>query len=132
MYLLDTNACIHILNHDRTSRVAQKLTTLKPSQIRLCTIVTYELYYGAYKSQQRERNLELLDRFCQKFLILTFDPKAARIAGEIRADLERNGMPIGQNDLKISAIAIAHECTLVTHNTREFNRINRLSLEDWE
>jgi tRNA(fMet)-specific endonuclease VapC len=132
MYLLDTNACIRLLNHDRTSRVAAKLATLKPSQIRLCTVVTYELYYGAYKSQRQDRNLELLDRFCQKFFILPLDPHAARIAGEIRANLERNGTPISQNDLKIAAIAIANNCTLVTHNTREFSRIDQLSLEDWE
>ena len=132
MYLLDTNACIRLLNRDRTSRVAEKLATFKPSEIRLCTVVTYELYYGAYKSQRQTRNLDLLDRFCQQFASLPFDPPAAQQAGEIRATLERQGTPIGENDIKIAAIAIVNQCTLVTHNTREFSRVAGLSFEDWE
>ena len=132
MYLLDTNACIRLLNRDRSSLVAQRLAMVKPSQVRLCTVVTYELYYGAFKSQQQERNLGLLDRFCQQFMILDFDPRAARLAGEIRAMLEGRGEPIGQNDLKIAAIAVVNGCTLVTHNVREFSRVRGLEWEDWE
>jgi tRNA(fMet)-specific endonuclease VapC len=132
MYLLDTNACIRLLNRDRSSLVAQRLAMVKPSQVRLCTVVTYELYYGAFKSQQQERNLGLLDRFCQQFMSLDFDPRAARLAGEIRAMLEGRGEPIGQNDLKIAAIAVVNGCTLVTHNVREFSRVRGLEWEDWE
>lgn len=131
-YLLDTNVCIRLLNRDRTSGVAAKLATFQPNQIRLCTIVTYELYYGAYKSQQQDHNLNLLERFCGQFLILPFDPIAANLAGKLRANLEQQGTPIGQNDLKIAAIAIVNHCTLITHNTREFRRIEQLALEDWE
>lgn len=131
-YLLDTNVCIRLLNRDRTSRVAEKLATLQPNQIRLCTIVTYELYYGAYKSQQQNRNLDLLDRFCAQIFTLPFDTNAANLAGKIRANLEQQGTPIGQNDVKIAAIAIVNRCTLITHNTREFCRIEQLAIEDWE
>ena len=131
-YLLDTNACIKLLNRDPTVPIAQKINTLNPRQIHLCTIVTYELYYGAHKSQRRDRNLNLLNQFTAQFQVLPFDTKASRIAGEIRANLEQQGTPIGQNDLKIAAIAVANDFTLVTHNTREFERIDGLKVEDWE
>ena len=52
--------------------------------------------------------------------------------GEIRSDLARKGTPIGPNDLMIAAIASVHELTLITHNTREFNRVTGLKVEDWE
>jgi tRNA(fMet)-specific endonuclease VapC len=65
-------------------------------------------------------------------MILDFDSRAARLAGEIRAMLEGRGEPIGQNDLKIAAIAMVNGCTLVTHNVREFSRVRGLEWEDWE
>jgi len=58
--------------------------------------------------------------------------QSAKVAGEIRAQLAMAGNPIGANDLLIAAIAIAHSLTLVTHNTREFGRIEQLAYEDWE
>ncbi len=63
---------------------------------------------------------------------LDFDSGAARAFGELRADLERKGTTIGAYDLQIAAIALTHDLTLVTHNTREFGRVPNLTLEDWE
>jgi tRNA(fMet)-specific endonuclease VapC len=63
---------------------------------------------------------------------LDFDIVAARIQGEIRADLERKGTPIGPYDVQVAAIALANNLTLVTHNTAEFSRIPDLTLDDWE
>ena len=63
---------------------------------------------------------------------LPFDDQAASIYGQIRADLAGKGLSIGPNDLMIAAIALAKGVTLVTHNTREFNRVAGLSIEDWE
>nr|HMN28999.1 VapC toxin family PIN domain ribonuclease [Caldilineaceae bacterium] len=60
------------------------------------------------------------------------DDAAAAIAGSLRAELARQGAPIGPYDLQIAAIALANDCTLVTHNLREFGRLPNLLLEDWE
>lgn len=132
MYLLDSNACIRLLNESASSNIARKLAELTPDDIRLCSVVKSELYYGAYKSTRRERNLANLNRFFSQFISLTFDDNAAVIAGQVRAQLDVAGTPIGSNDLLIAAIALSNDLTLVTHNTREFGRINGLKYEDWE
>jgi tRNA(fMet)-specific endonuclease VapC len=56
----------------------------------------------------------------------------ARRCAELRAELEANGNVIGPHDLQIAAIALQHQLTLVTHNSREFSRVAGLQLEDWE
>lgn len=130
-YLLDSNTCIQLLNN-RNSAVARRLATLQPTEVRLCTVVKAELYYGAYKSSRQESNLARLERFCRQFRSLPFDDPAAVAYGQIRAQLATLGTPIGANDLLIAAIARANNLTLVTHNTREFGRVEALALEDWE
>ena len=129
--LLDTNVCIRLLN-PAPSPVKNRLLTIPPTEIFLCSIVYTELCYGAYKSQQTERNLQLVEQLFQKFTSLPFEQMAGRIAGHIRTSLEAQGTPIGSNDLLIAAIAIANNLTLVTHNVREFSRISDLRYEDWE
>ncbi|HAX74395.1 MAG TPA: VapC toxin family PIN domain ribonuclease [Cyanobacteria bacterium UBA11372] len=132
MYLLDSNACIRLLNKSASSNMARKLAELTPDDIRLCSVVKSELYYGAYKSTRRDRNLANLNRFFSQFISVPFDDNAAAIAGQVRAQLDVAGTPIGSNDLLIAAIALSNDLTLVTHNTREFGRINGLKYEDWE
>ena len=129
-YLLDTNACISYLN-DRSSPVIARLAMTKPDEVFLCQIVKAELYYGAYKSTQRRSNLDLLAHFFSQFASLPFNDQATEVYGRIRARLAVQGTPIGPNDLIIAAIAIAHNVTLVTHNTREFSRVDNLQIEDW-
>jgi len=123
MYLLDTNACIAYIN-DRDSIVARRLMQLKPSDVFICQIVKAELLYGAYKSSRREQNFALLHRFFDQFASLSFDDRAAEVYGYIRNELAKRGTPIGPNDLIIAAVALAHKAILVTHNTREFDRVN--------
>ena len=130
-YLLDTNACIQFLNK-RNSEVQRRLATARREEIVICQIVKAELYYGAYKSSRRAENLALLVRFFSQFESLPFDDAAAEAYGRIRAELTRRGKPIGPNDLMIAAIAVAHDLTLVTHNTAEFSRVPDLHVEDWE
>jgi len=129
-YLLDTNACIAYLN-DRNSMVARRLMTVNPGEAFLCQVVKAELYFGAYKSSRREQNLALLQSFFGQFASLPFDDQAAEAYGRLRAELAACGTPIGPNDLIIAAIALAHGATLVTNNTREFNRVPDLRMEDW-
>lgn len=130
-YLLDTNVCIRLLNNTSMA-VRNRLLIEQPENIYLCTVVQVELYYGAYRSTHPERNLVLLERFFQQFSILALDSQAARITGEIRAQLAALGTPIGPYDVQIAAIALANNLTLVTHNTSEFRRVQGLLIEDWE
>lgn len=132
MYLLDTNVCIRLLNKSGNSQFVQKFLVRSPTDFRLCSVVKLELYYGAYKSSKRSQNLEKLNQFFQQFESLTLDDTSAQLAGQIRASLDASGTPIGSNDLLIGAIALSHNLILITHNTREFSRIDGLQLEDWE
>lgn len=131
MWLPDTNAWIHYLN-PRDSVVKLRFRQHRIDQIRLCDVVLAELYYGAYKSQRQEANLQLIARLRTQFSSLAFDGMAAVQYGRVRAELERQGKPIGPYDLQIAAVALAQDVTLVTHNTGEFGRVPGLHFEDWE
>lgn len=127
-YLLDANAVIALLNGHpgMNTRIRQAL----PADIGLPAVVAHELYYGAFKSERRERNIGLVDALL--FEVLTFDKEDARQAGEIRAELAKQGRPIGPYDVLIAGQAKARGLTLVTHNVAEFTRIAGLAIEDWE
>ncbi len=131
MWLPDTNVWIRYLN-PQLSPVKACFLRYPADQIFLCDVVKAELFYGAFKSTRRDKNLALLDELSNGFLSLPFDGNTAHHFGRIRADLARAGNPIGPYDLQIAAIALSHSLTLVTHNTREFSRVDGLHLEDWE
>jgi tRNA(fMet)-specific endonuclease VapC len=130
-YLLDTNACIRYLNA-RSERLQQRLDATPHEEVVVCTIVEAELFYGAAKSRSPEKTIVAQHAFLEKFRSLPFDTEAALQYGQVRADLESRGTPIGANDLLIASIALANGLTLVTHNTREFASVTGLSLQDWE
>ncbi|RKZ39207.1 MAG: type II toxin-antitoxin system VapC family toxin [Candidatus Parabeggiatoa sp. nov. 3] len=130
-FLFDTNACIAYLNN-HLSPIRRKLEQISSKQVFICSVVKAELFYGAMKSKNPAQTLAKQSVFLNQFVSLPFDDKAAKIFGEIRAHLARLGTPIGPYDLQIAAIALAHNVTLVTHNTREFSRVPNLQIEDWE
>ncbi len=130
-YLLDSNACIRILNNSSRNLV-ERLRRHEPSEIGISTVVRAELIHGAHRSARMQENLELLTRFFEPFASLPFDDESAEHYGAIRSQLERAGTPIGSNDLLIAATARAHGLILVSHNTREFLRVSGLKVEDWE
>ena len=130
-FLLDTNTCIIYLR-GKNLILKQKLESIKVQDIAVCSIVKSELFYGALKSAKPERNLAAQQEFLAQFISLPFDDSATMIFGTIRTRLEALGTPIGPYDLQIASIAINYNLTLVTHNTREFKRVNNLQLEDWE
>jgi tRNA(fMet)-specific endonuclease VapC len=130
-YLLDTNTCIVYLN-GRSPSVFQRLDTLPEQDICVCSVVKFELRYGALRSNAIEKTLEQQEKFLSRFVSLPFDDKAQLHAARIRADLSRAGTPIGPYDLLIAAIALANDLILVTHNTAEFERVGDLKIEDWE
>ncbi len=130
MYLLDTNICIYFLNK-RSQSIINKLSQINPDEIYLCSIVKAELFAGARKSNNPKKMLTIQKEFCSRFKSLFFDDIAAETYGIIRSTLEKKGQIIGPNDLLIASIAIANDTILVTHNSREFNRIESLTVEDW-
>ncbi len=130
-YLLDTNVCIKFINGD-SEPVKLKLQSFKPEDIILCSIVKSELIYGVLKSKNKTKNTEKLNQFFAPFNSLSFDDDCAFIYGEIRSILEKTGSLIGAYDMQIAAIAMRNNLILVTHNTKEFSRIDRLKIEDWE
>lgn len=131
MYLLDTNACIRILNNSSDSLTA-RLRECDPTEIRLCSITKSELLFGARHSARVEENLTTLKRFFEPFISLPFDDRCAELYAILRADLATQGRLIGPYDLQIASLAKRHDLTLVTHNIREFSRVPGLRIEDWE
>lgn len=133
IYLLDTNTCIQFLrNRDRA--LIARIQSQPPDEIRLCSVVQAELYYGAYKGPPafQAANLALLARFLPRFQSLPFDDAAAEVFGRVRADVASRGVMLGPYDLQIAAIALVHGLTVVTHNTREFSQVAGLAIEDWQ
>lgn len=130
MKLLDTDICIHLLNA-REPELIERFLDHAPNQLALCTIVRAELFWGARNSRRVDENLERVRAFAEPLLSVPFDDDCASQYGLIRADLQSRGRPIGPNDTLIASIALAHEATLVTRNSREFSRVSGLKLERW-
>jgi len=130
-FLPDTNACIALLRGRNPSLVA-RWKSVRATDVVLCSVVTYELRYGAERSGSPVTENAKLDHFLGQFDSLSFDDACGRRCAEIRRTLEQAGVPIGPHDLQIAAIALHHRLTLVTHNLREFGRVAGLLLEDWE
>ena len=131
MYLLDTNACIKLLNGSSRPLLA-RLRGHAASEIRVSSVTRAELLYGARHSARVAENLRVLTAFFAPLVSVPFDDACAEEYGGIRASLAAAGRPIGPNDMLIAATALAHDLTLVTHNLREFSRIPALKIEDWE
>lgn len=130
-FLLDTNVCIRYLT-GRSEKVKQRLQEIQPDQIAVCSVVKAELFYGARRSNNPEKSLQVQIQFLNQFASFPFDDDAAEVYGSIRASLATKGTPIGPNDLMIAAIALSNGLTLITHNVSEFGRIAKLKFEDWE
>jgi tRNA(fMet)-specific endonuclease VapC len=129
-FMLDTNICIYI-RQKRSPSILRRLERLRPTEACISTITFGELRYGAEKSRQAERALALLTELIALLPVMPLPVEAAAHYGEIRADLERRGMVIGNNDLWIAAHARSRDATLVTNNAREFLRVAGLKVENW-
>lgn len=130
LYMLDTNICIYI-RRNRPPAVLARFAAVGSDQT-VISVVTYgELRVGAEKSQQRDRDLGVLDDLVTHLRVEPMPAQAAVHYGVIRADLERRGERIGNNDLWIAAHARASDLTLVTNNEREFRRVPGLRVENW-
>ena len=131
IYLLDTNVWVAILRQ-KHPEVAARYGAADCADIRTCSIVVAELRYGCEKSAKPVANRAIVDALLAPVMSLSFDDASADRFVGIRSELESLGQVIGPYDMQIAAIALAHGCTLVTHNTGEFSRVHGLTLEDWQ
>lgn len=102
-----------------------------PGDIAISSVSVAELYFGVFNSQHVEKNLAALQNFLMPLEILAFDENAAMHYGQIRSMLQIHGTPIGSLDLMIAAHARSISAPVVTNNTKEFNRVPELKVENW-
>jgi tRNA(fMet)-specific endonuclease VapC len=131
IYLLDSNVWVAILRK-KHPEVAARYGATDRADIRVCSVVVAELRYGCAKSAKPAANRAIVDALLAPVMSLSFDDASVDYFVSIRRHLESLGQTIGPYDMQIAAIALAHGCTLVTHNTGEFSRVPGLSLEDWQ
>lgn len=129
-YLLDTNICIYLIKQRPPQALAQ-FRQHSPQDVAISTITLFELEYGVEKSQYRQRSQDALTKFLLPLNLLDLDRFAAADAAVIRAELEKKGLPIGPYDLLIAGLARSQNMTLVTNNTKEFERVDGLLLKNW-
>jgi tRNA(fMet)-specific endonuclease VapC len=129
-YLLDTNICIYFIKKEPIS-VLRKLQSKKSGEVAISLVTLAELEFGASKSKEPSRARAVLEEFVLSIPALPLALNVGRTYGNIRADLERKGQPIGGNDLWIAAHALSLDVTLVTNNEREFRRVKGLTVENW-
>jgi len=128
-YMLDTNICVFAIK--KNENVLFNILSNKDKGICISTITLSELEYGVFNSLQQTKNQNALTDFLTIVDVIPYGEMAAQEYGILRAELKKRGSPIGNMDMLIAAHAIAAGKTLVTNNTREFERVHGLVLEDW-
>ncbi len=128
-YLLDTNIVIYFFKG--MGQVAENLLKTAPKDIGIPSIVLYELEVGLGKSRAPAKRRKQLQTLINLVTVIPFGEHEAEAAAKIRTSLEKVGTPIGPLDNLIAGTALANECTLITHNCKEFERIKGLKVKDW-
>jgi len=132
MYLFDTDIITNILKKQPSSQLIERLIGLPKHEQFISTITVSEIVYGAVKSDRPDFHLSNLENILLPSVnVVGFDSKAAYVCGRLRAELEKKGTPLDLADLEIAAIAIAGGFVLVTGNTKHFQRIPALLMENW-
>jgi tRNA(fMet)-specific endonuclease VapC len=129
-YLLDTNICIYLIKK-QSPEIFERFRKHSPQDVAISTITLFELQYGVEKSQYRQRSGDALVKFLLPLNLVELDRSAAIEAAAIRAQLEKKGISIGPYDLLIAGLARSRDMMLVTNNTKEFERVGGLHLENW-
>ncbi len=129
-YMLDTNICIYAIKH-KPEKVFERLQKTEPEDVCVSSVTYAELAHGVEKSANVEKNRVALSLLLSNIEILDFDTDAANEYGKIRADLERQGTPIGPLDMMIAGHTRSQSYTLVTNNTKVFYRVKGLKIENW-
>ncbi len=128
-YMLDTNLCIRVIR-DRPKGLRERFNA-EADALCISTITLTELLHGAEKSARPVETRKEVERFASRLAVLSFGEDAAAHSAEIRATLERRGLPIGGYDLLIAGHARSLGLVVVTGNLREFSRVEGLRVEDW-
>ena len=128
-YLLDTNTSIYYLNGKES--VVERVATESAEALAISTFSLSELYYGAYRSSQKQHNLRKVKKFGELIEVLPSDIESAKIFGEIKAKLRRKGEIIEDFDIGIASIALKNGLILVTNDISHFRRIDKLKIESW-
>lgn len=128
--ILDTNICICLMKN-KVPRVRERFAPYAPGEIGIASISVAEFHHGVAKSAFPHKNARALATFLLPLEIVPFDQAAAQTYGKIRAMQEKRGTPIESMDFLIAAVALARNCTLITHNPREFELIDGLRCETW-
>lgn len=129
-YYLDTNIIIYAMKNEYPN-IKNHFLKVPSSSIVIPNIVLAEIEYGARKSKNYKKTIDVYNQFTNTFEMAEFSIKAVKEYGNIRKDLEKQGKIIGPNDLIIAAIVKSEDGILVTHNTNEFSRVKGLNIEDW-
>jgi len=129
-YLLDTNICIY-LTKQIPPAVWQRFSQHDSSEMAMSLITLGELRFGAEKSQRRERVLANIETLKAAIPLANLPESAGEHYGQIKAELQKNGQIIGNNDLWLAAHARSEGWVLVTNNEREFVRVPDLQVENW-
>ena len=128
-YMLDTNICIFTIKN-KPEIVRQKFN-LHQHQLCISSVTLMELIYGAEKSGAPEKNMSVIESFIARLDVLNYDIQSAVHTGQIGAEQAKIGQPIGPYDQMIAGHARSKGLIVVTNNTREFERVSGLRIEDW-
>jgi len=128
--MLNTNICIYIIKNKPKS-VKERFREFEIGELCISTITVSELMYGAFKSEDTEKNLKAIESFLMPFEIVDYDFTASVEYGKVRAYLEKKGRVIGNMEMQIAGHALALDLVLVTNNTKEFERVEGLRLDNW-
>jgi len=132
MYLFDTDVITNLLKKKPSPTLIRRLENVRHDDQFITVVTVAEIIYGAAKSHRPEYHLKNLEEILLPTVsVLDFDIRAAYIAGNIRAHLEKTGMLIAWADIQIAAIAMTHDMTLITGNLKHFSRISGLKVENW-
>ena len=132
MFLFDTDTLSQVIRRDPPPALLVRLAAVPPEEQFTTAITVGEMVYGAERSSRREYLLrQFEERLWPTLRILPFDRAAAETYGGLRAELERAGTPLAEPDLRIAAIALIHNFTVVTGNVRHFSRVAGLQVENW-
>ena len=130
LYMLDTNICSYIIRN-KPLKIKEKLQAIeKEYKVALSSIVVSELLYGA-KKKDSPKLTKIVMMFIDNFSIYDYDKSTAESYASVRTNLELKGQIIGANDLLIASHALSLNAILVTNNTKEFERVDGLEIEDW-
>lgn len=132
-YLFDTDILSNLMKKQPSPNLLTKIKWLSPNLQCTSTITIGELYYGAFRLPNPSSIIERIEKeiFPSLYEILPFDKESAKEYGRIRAHLEKQGESLSEPDLRIAAICLVNNTTLITGNIKHFKRIDGLKVEDW-